>query len=72
MGLPVRVAVILIYLAAIALGAGGYAISRLEETPSYVVAGTVALIGGVVAHLLSHVDVYADDTATRRADRNDD
>lgn len=69
LGLPVRVAVILIYLAAIALGAGGYAVSRLEENPGFVVVGTVIAIGLAMAYLLSHVQVYADDTATRRADR---
>ncbi len=70
LGLPVRVAVILIYLVALAAGACGYAISRLEQNPSYVLFGTGILIACVTAYLLSQVEVYGEDDARRRADRS--
>lgn len=69
LGLPVRVAVILIYLAALASGACAYAVSRLEVGPGYVMLGVAVVIAAVVAYLFTHVDVYAGDAATRRADR---
>jgi UDP-GlcNAc:undecaprenyl-phosphate/decaprenyl-phosphate GlcNAc-1-phosphate transferase len=66
-GVPVPVAVALIYVAAAALGGLALGVSRIDRPNAYILAGIVAGFGLLFGALLARVPVYDDRTSPARA-----
>jgi UDP-GlcNAc:undecaprenyl-phosphate GlcNAc-1-phosphate transferase len=58
LGIPVPIAVALIYVAAAILGGVGLLVSRVDGADAYLLAGSVAIVGLSLGVLLSRVPVY--------------
>jgi UDP-GlcNAc:undecaprenyl-phosphate/decaprenyl-phosphate GlcNAc-1-phosphate transferase len=65
-GVPVPVAVSLIYVAAVSVGIVGFVVSRIERAPAYWLAGLIGALALFLGVLLARVPVYEVEAARSR------